>query len=119
MTIVYRIEQDNGDGPYFGKTRYEIRYDFIHGSVSHPGPQQDNLSMFSHEHICGFKDIKSYKKWFCTGVCRKSLRDLDFKLNVYSLLNYNIEYGKTQVIFKRKHAEKIMSLDPYYLRVIQ
>ena len=109
-TIVCRIENEDGVGPYKTLTPLCERLREDHSpSPLHPNVFRDVIG-WAESQICGFSSLESYRKWF-----KGYFEDLEadgMRLNVYNVPDKYVFYGKYQVTFERKHAKKLSCLSP-------
>lgn len=120
--IVYRIENEIGNGPYVN-----CPFSWIvtnHSDKNHPPLTKDNFHLYFHDYkeeywtnmessplknyIFGFDSLEKLNQWFC----EKEIENLK-KLN-YNIQKYEIDYefvlegeSKKQVMFLKEKAIKI------------
>lgn len=104
MRIVYRIEDDNGCGPYstlqpFKDGRYYTREDileeYLYGE-KYPQPEDDGIVYTGKEDRFGFKDLQQLYQWFDKEV-RAKLSQYGFRIVKYEV--DKIAEGNKQVMF--------------------
>jgi hypothetical protein len=78
--LVYRIEGENGTGPYRGNPI--PRMSWAHTDTSHPTPLSEGLCL-DDDFFCGFRTLDQLKVWF-KGF-RNELRVTGFRLKVYEI----------------------------------
>ncbi len=105
MGTVYRIQNENGKGPYRGLYNMPIElYDILneHHRPIHPKPMDDGYDYMLEENmLCGFESMDSLHKWFSKYEL-KLLRQSGFE--IYTLDNIEIvAILSRQVIFTKRH----------------
>lgn len=99
--IIYRIEHNDGIGPYFKQAGQWCEQN--HCNDFHPSPEMEGLPL-DYDYYCGFKNKKSLTKWFNSKEL-KNLKELGFKLVKYKVHPKYVHVGKYQVIFNKKKAK--------------
>lgn len=105
--IVYRIERDDGTGPYVGNERGPHRSGW-HCPTRNPNPRFDGLGhvWFTDNNIFGFKDARQLVKWF-PRVDRRHMAEQGLKLALYRIDGRRIKKGGKQIVFDRRLATLI------------
>ena len=119
--IVYRIENEYGEGPYnnsldpytdFDCTEYSAYGEFrncldsignLHnknGVRNHPSPRRDGINEFDHWHVFGFASYEQLRHWFRYPMTMKMIEDAGFYVVVYENVT-DVIFGKTQVAFAK------------------
>ena len=85
-TFIWRVENEFGDGCYYGASNEVSEITKRHGSFGNPTPQDDYgiARGMDYNEICGFKTLKQAKNWF-------SLKELK------ELYNHGYELIKVRV----------------------
>lgn len=126
MSIVYRIENPDGTGPYRGsnsKVKY-ITSDVC--PISHPGPRNDELFHEAVDRICekkdywnrdtgwddllcdkefGFASKEQLRSWFDTQMLI-SISEAGAVIAEYHVKKSDIVFGEKQVVFVREKKQK-------------
>ena len=99
---VFRVEKDNGNGPYADDadpTIYE-HMNAVHGDADHPDPEEDPMlgEIYPDEH-CGFATYCDLVDWFAgyTDV----LADAGYHIAVYTMPRELVRWGRNQCLFVR------------------
>lgn len=116
MALVYRVELDNGRGPYIsewadGETVETLREELCkaHGTdEEHPGPRRDGLTPYGR--IFGFSNRKQLREWFAGW--SDDLAEAGFRVNVYRIHKDAVQHGNRQCVFYGASATLIKSLNP-------
>jgi hypothetical protein len=106
--IVYRIQKENGIGPYHCYVSCSSWQDEFHTADNgRPGPYEDEgfsaysldeaLGANSENHYFGFKSLEDLMRWF-NETERQKLAKHGYK--IYLVEARQVWYGKRQVIFK-------------------
>lgn len=110
--LVLRVENENGDGPYWLGPGYE----YIHGSMDgtidydrHPPPFADGIRKIG-KCIFGFSSLSDLKAWFNARECIR-LKDHAYRVSVFEVPREAVRPGQSQVVFKRGCANKIGTWD--------
>lgn len=117
---VYRIETENGGGPYLG---LEGGMDFaIHmasNGAAHPAPHRDGCSVGTGlGYVCGFDSVEQGRRWFGASVeLARAInrRRRELFVSVYDVSELFVERGKKQVMFDRDAATLVERLPVEYL----
>lgn len=109
-TVVYRVEDRDGKGPYIGGRGYDWSYMAIkhNDRCSHPDWWADGLG--GSKFFSGFYSLDKLKEWFCP-MCRVMLHDLGYVISAYKVSG-EIHEGrsKKQIIFDRKQSELVSKI---------
>lgn len=104
-TVVYRVEDSKGSGPYM--SHYNLMEMSIkHSDSKHPEPFDDDMDStenFTADYVCGFSSVSKAKQWF-KGF-RRLLDKKGFKLSVYEVPEEHVMRGRRQVVFKKDGAK--------------
>lgn len=121
---VYRVEKEDGEGPYFwSASRWTRR---THSSMSgHPNPYDDEglkhwlnmiksvnpelLEDYARKYSFGFKSMKDLEAWFNEDEL-KNLKKLGFNIVVYAVDIKNVIAGHKQVMFRKDLAVENLSV---------
>lgn len=108
---VYRVEDDEGGGPYSGKhhRKVEIAYP-KDAQVYWPVPCEDGLSDVPRDYVYGFASMKQVRAWFGSKG-RRALAKLGFGLTVFDVDAKSVRRGYHQVAFHKDEAQPIKRLD--------
>jgi hypothetical protein len=104
---VYRVELDDGSGPYEdGYAPLEPMYN-EHRGESWPTPIADGIGWdeFTSDHVCAFASTADLAAWF--GKWRPVLASLGFRCSVYLVPASAVLAGRRQVMFLRDVAERV------------
>jgi len=116
--LVYRIENDKGNGPYNSEWKYVEKLRQEHNKdYKRPSPYLSNIDFNFEIDKFGFINLRSYKNWFTTK-WRTRFKKHNFKLNVYYVNKQNIKIGYYQLAFEQSECKFIKSLDPIEMRKI-
>ena len=117
--LVYRVEQADGTGPYWGKTRgfgWYSKSRCNHSSDGRPGPQECSKikSTFGRnvpiDYNFGFYSLASLKSWF-TKSDRKLLKEDGYSVNVYRVPQKSYFRATKQCVFIKEDSEFVEKLD--------
>lgn len=117
MHLVWRIENQNGEGPYRCTNVYQHQWVMTHHTEDYgrPSPMKDGELWYfwkthpkAHEFLFGFESIEQLKKWFWdySELCK--LRELGFRIALRP--TDTVFYGKEQCIFLPT-KEETLSVD--------
>jgi hypothetical protein len=99
---VYRVERENGTGPYRSVTCYsDFHREFDSGR--HPLPSTDGIDD-PYGELFGFPSKRLFRRWFNEQE-RERLAEHDFKLSVYSVPKEHVRRGSKQCVFKPENAK--------------
>lgn len=117
--LVYRIEEENGTGPYQGKTSAAnswFRKSICnHNSEKRPGPREcfilremgvDDLKKYCF----GFSTIKQLERWF-TKTDRELLHKSGYYISVYSVPKEYYMKATNQCVFIKEYSTLIKNID--------
>lgn len=106
MAIVYRVECNEGYGPYRSpNTSSDWRHHPHACSTRHPTPWEDGITEFGDDHLCGFAYMHHLEDWFHPlELAALTLRG--FRLATYEIDSRMIRYGHRQCMFDRRYAHK-------------
>jgi len=110
---VFRIEDDNSEGPYNGATKIP-GLGARHTDREHPCPWDDGISTECDDYF-GFASLLDMARWF-NSMERHELTEHGFSLAVYEAAR--VKAGKRQVAFYMPTAE-LVSRQPISLGRIQ
>lgn len=104
VTTVYRVEHEDGSGPYMYKPYDQWMSHDHNNSYNHPGiwrdfADRDVDDLYSH--VCGFSGIEQFVAWFNL-VERRRLDSLGYKLCEYE--TKALTSSRTQAIFRKSEA---------------
>ena len=108
--IVYRVEDDDYNGPYNGKNKVTPI-----PSDNQPTPGNDiegwyDLSFDNrHEYLFGFTDIIQLFNWFDDNTLNR-LAIYRFHIGVYEVPEDNVMYGSAQVAFHTSKVKRIKEI---------
>jgi hypothetical protein len=105
MITVFRIEDEEGVGPY-SKTGVGLDTD---NTDHHPTPGEDGIRL-EHSHNCAFNSIEQLRNWFSDRNDQGILVVKGFTCNVYSVPIDHVKFGSKQVTFDKSHAKKISNV---------
>ena len=103
--IIYRVEDENTDGPYMGHPAY---FNFhrrvtVHCNMdTHPTPSVDHLP----NGYCGFVSLTQFYHWFKGDI--KTLAKQGFQLAVLELDDLSVNIGQHQVTFPTRDAAHLV-----------
>jgi hypothetical protein len=102
---VYRIESENGIGPYQNGARDKIPKLYSHtGCPNHPCPWNDGISNIDFDNeYCGFSSIEQLNKWFHG--FKAPLRRLGYKMAVYEVEEKFVNSGTRQLVFNKSESK--------------
>lgn len=103
--IVYRVENENGRGPY--STSHDFRHDLIDAhnySRRHPTPNFPSLDAETIW-LCGFASQESLNEWF-NGWLEK-LTSVGFRVVRYDVPDEFVKNSDIQLIFQKDKAELV------------
>lgn len=101
MTEVFRVEMEDGNGPYDGglAMRQVPSEDFFD---LQPPPLSDGITDFGPEHFFGFSSFSAFFRWF--GHTIDVLEKKGCKLCRYLVDSEHVVSGKRQVVFIKANA---------------
>lgn len=117
--VVYRVENEEGVGPYHSSWYYHSEIGYLHSNSKHPSIQTDKIiegkiGRLSYDeykkYFCGFKSLLQYKEWFSLRL-RKLLKKHNFKLNIYKIDKRNVIQSDKQIVFKLSKAKFVKTID--------
>lgn len=96
MPYVYRVETEEGFGPYVGGEYIDLSFE---GDGSHvPTPENDGLGFIEpHEH-CAFASLTDLVIWFCEEKNLDTLELYEFRVVKFYVAPSKIRYGFRQVV---------------------
>jgi hypothetical protein len=112
-TLIYRIEKQDGNGPYASRSRvdwgltapYEDR---------HPGPMSDpllrqkwtqlKLEYEAHLYSFGFKDEEQLRVWFYDKEWLQAMKAVGLRLTLWEVQDGFFHIGDTQAVFRKDKA---------------
>lgn len=101
---IYRIEDLDGNGPYFSHLSSDRLYKKLSSrNESRPSPLREGLTIKPGIDFCGFYSIEKLKQWFRG--CLSELRKSGFYLAVYEVDAKEIKFGIEQVVFPKPQEE--------------
>ncbi len=104
--IVWRIENEQGQGPYHGVPSLYRAFNCEANSM-HPSPGTDGIKNYrDDEHVCGFISIGKMHDWFDRDY-KKWLRKNEYLLAQYKAKPYNVKIGRKQCVFDKVRATLI------------
>lgn len=112
--IVFRIEDDEGRGPYDRYVKFNHDRWSSWSTSIRPGPRDDGIKNFSSEHFFGFSDIDDLTCWF-TIKDRKGFRKHKMMVSIYEVDEKNIKKGGKQVAFLKRKSLRVGYMDVYKL----
>lgn len=106
---VYRIEDANGRGPYYGRRRFTSLHGMFrsHGADyrTHPTPFTDLGRDPKDEEFCAFNSLSDLFDWF--GEWTSLLAEKRFKIATYEIDEALVEEGFYQVLVPLAQGELI------------
>jgi len=107
VTTIFRIENENGDGPYRGTYGSNDWGTKRHNDASHPTPLEEDwesLLLGTVSDIApfrfGFKDLDQLLKWFSQSELDK-LYKLGYNVVTIDLHPQQVWMGKTQIAYEK------------------
>lgn len=100
--LVYRIENDNGVGPFVAGDDwdfYPLDYHPGQAFMDFPRPDDDGLLFEEDIHKCGCASLRQLIHWFPKPV-RTMLTERNYKLVVLDIPDERVQVGQYQVIFE-------------------
>lgn len=117
--LVYRVEQADGTGPYWGKTRgfgWYYKTKCNHNSLKRPTPQESSKMIkqskdfpISDYHFA-FYSLSSLKAWFSKSD-RKLLYEDEYQVSVYKVPKVSYIKIRKQCLFIKEDSEFIEKID--------
>ena len=104
--LVYRIEGENGMGPYWDSPIREMGAKHSKGN-SHPNPTEEDLDI-SSSFFCGFPTLDPMKVWFKGW--RSKMNKMGFRLKVYEIPHIHVQIGDKQLVFEKEFVREVKSL---------
>ena len=98
--IVYRVENEDGKGPYEGTCDWSLWQTRDHVEPSHPGPKDDGIDIEMEVDYCGFASFGQLRDWFESEEL-VMLRKLGFKVRRIRVPRSRVKFGKKQVVFRK------------------
>jgi hypothetical protein len=102
---VYRIERDDGTGPYVNGILAEIAEVYgpeeagYHPDLN-PHPEDDGINPYHPGcYVYGFDSIEQLQSWFYCHAVREQLGQAGYKISVYE--SESVVKGKRQLVFQR------------------
>ena len=122
--LVFRVEQEDGSGPYWGKTLSKESWFSQsicnHNSNSRPGPYQCNKlrEMNPNElkkYSFAFSTLKQLERWF-TKTDRALLHENGYHISIYKVPKSFYIKTNNQCIFNKEHSilVKQINIKEYY-----
>ena len=105
MAKIYRVELEDGAGPYNHRKR-DNWYCHVRGTYDperNPGPWADGIAATS-SYSYGFASERQFRTWFLSRD-RKNLARRGFKLSVYAAEKRDVVRGCKQVAFLKAKAK--------------
>ena len=78
-----------------------------------PSPKNDGIDDFSYEHVCGMPSLGSLLYHF-TIRDRELLRKEGFVIGIYRASVSIVKFGRHQVMFIQRQAERVGELDVFF-----
>jgi hypothetical protein len=99
MTLVYRVETQDGEGPYTGWPRaWTDPSDLgIDKEVLHPEPELDGLEETQFDELFAFASVEQFMDWFGFEAVILSLEEQGFVLATYDIPPERVQRGGRQV----------------------
>lgn len=122
-TLIWRIENDHGEGPYTGRfsVRGKLQDQLLkmierhNMSAKHPLPCEDNIhwngGIVSSDYFFGFRSVEALCEWF-TWRERELLAKCKFKLVAYAASTRTLKSGRRQCAFVMDTATSLVELSP-------
>lgn len=121
LMIVYRVENKNGEGPYFNQfsldgpsLEWGRSINSLHGDCpNHPAPSDDikaeGFDRYSGEWYYGFTTMEALEKWFNTPEPLKleMLLAAGYLVRQFECEPEDVKPGNIQCAFKRKKARML------------
>lgn len=112
--LVYRVEYEDGIGPYQSRNRpreiiREIAKYLHEAYYDHDNHQciiWEDVRGFESKHVCGFVSLSQFFYWF-TKEMREFLYIGEAKLATYHVYEDNIIFGRFQIAFDKSKAKLI------------
>jgi hypothetical protein len=110
-SLIYRVEDEEGKGPYMGSYDVDEWTEGSHVGDHHPTPMSDGIEFWkvrdqhgNNNILCGFRDMDQLRKWF---TCREltNLYDMGLRVKVYQVNRDYIWHGNMQVVYHKEWAE--------------
>lgn len=109
MLQVYRVEDEDGVGPYRSDKNY-VAFALFGGDAlsngARPCPWYDNLKQFGDSHFFGFESMEQLLEWF-PRECLQRLFDAGFRVRVYAVAPDYVMRGGKQVAFIKDQARQL------------
>lgn len=105
---VLRVENEDGNGPYWLMGYAQVHGKEDEGSLRHPAPRKDGITDFQGAYVFGFSSAQQFKRWFSKSD-RERMHWKDFKLNTYKVHGANVQKGTRQVAFRKNKARLVAS----------
>jgi hypothetical protein len=109
MPRLIRIENSDGGGIY---TRGEAHLYSPRANDYHPEPSEEGHCFRVGYDNCGFKDVAQLRKWFANTEGRRNLFKGNPTFAVVELETPEVKILDHQVIFHRKTATVVRTLEP-------
>lgn len=111
--IVYRIEKEDGVGPYFSRNYKDLVDENgmtmleYHGGdyINHPCPPEDGIRDIEPEEFCGFESMDALNDWFEDWI--PILIEAGYKIVTYDVSTSFVRFGKKQLVFNKDFAERV------------
>lgn len=100
--LVYRVEKENGEGPYVNTHIPHVSSHTSRHFDTHPNPYMEGIS-FTDKDFCGFESVASLKAWFDT--CNEPLHSAGYSMSIYSVSKRKVKFGTYQLVFQRDKAK--------------
>lgn len=85
MTLVYRVENEYGEGMYTGRRSIQECPGFDHDNYSHPAPTSRMLSHSYSGYLFGFESLEAARKWLYEDEWLIWLNHHGYKISVYHI----------------------------------
>ncbi len=101
---VYRVENNEGNGPYDPDTKLGYRICRSHGHLRELRPTLPESGLFlpGKHQFCGCESLKQLKSWFKGWW--KQLRKAGFSISVYEVPEEFVDIGSEQLLFIKSKA---------------
>lgn len=103
--LVYRVENENGNGPYMAFAPVLAEMSAAHGDAEHPTPDEEGMRCIFADEYCAVQSLEGAQAWF-EGY-GEVLDEAGFELTVWDA--QDVRCGKKQVVFRKDTARMVAS----------
>jgi len=110
MTLIYRVETDNGIGPYVSFFTAWLQAAVVCGEPEedlHPSPEHSGLGFTKHGERFGFDTLEDVFQWFYAEPIIRALEEDGYGVSVYEVPEHSIARGIRQLKFVLDDAERV------------